>query len=79
MALAKMMQGDTAESSRWACRCRSFRDADSMVVRAEDADTVLGKRMVEAWRRERGRRTKPPTKHRAEDELPVLVLTGEFD
>ena len=50
MALAKMMQGDMEESMSMGMQMSVIctEDAGSMVVRAEDADTVLGNRMVEA-------------------------------
>ena len=85
MALAKMMQGDLAESMSMGMQMSVIctEDADSMVVRAEDADTVLGNRMVEsmaamceAW----PKGDKPADFNTAlKGELPVLVLTGEFD
>ena len=85
MALAKMMQGDMAESMSMGMQMSVIctEDADSMVVRAEDADTVLGNRMVEsmasmcqAW----PKGDKPADFNTAlKGDLPVLVLTGEFD
>lgn len=85
MALAKMMQGDLEDSMSMGMQMSVIctEDADSMVVRAEDADTVLGNRMVEsmaamceAW----PRGNKPADFNTAlKGGLPVLVLTGEFD
>jgi len=85
MALAKMMQGDLEDSISMGMQMSVIctEDADSMVVRAEDADTVLGNRMVEsmaamceAW----PRGNKPADFNTAlKGGLPVLVLTGEFD
>ena len=85
MALAKMMQGDLEESMSMGMQMSVIctEDADSMVVRAEDADTVLGNRMVEsmasmcqAW----PKGDKPADFNTAlKGDLPVLVLTGEFD
>ncbi|MBK6925761.1 MAG: alpha/beta fold hydrolase [Thermomonas sp.] len=85
MALAKMMQGDLEESMSMGMQMSVIctEDAASMVVRAEDADTVLGNRMVEsmasmcqAW----PKGDKPADFNTAlEGDLPVLVLTGEFD
>jgi pimeloyl-ACP methyl ester carboxylesterase len=85
MALAKMMQGDMAESMSMGMQMSVIctEDAGSMVVRAEDADTVLGNRMVEglgamceAWPKgDKPADFNTPLK----GDLPVLVLTGEFD
>lgn len=85
MALAKMMQGDMAESMAMGMQMSVVctEDAASMVVRAEDADTVLGNRMVEglsamceAWPKgDKPADFNTPLK----GNLPVLVLTGEFD
>jgi pimeloyl-ACP methyl ester carboxylesterase len=85
MALAKMMQGDMAESMSMGMQMSVVctEDADSMVVRAEDAETVLGNRMVEAmaamcqaW----PVGGKPDGFNKAlTGDLPVLVLTGELD
>ena len=85
MALAKMMQGDMADSMSMGMQMSVIctEDAGSMVTRAEDADTVLGNRMVEAmaamcevW----PKGDKPADFNTAlKGGLPVLVLTGEFD
>ena len=85
MALAKMMQGDMAESMSMGMQMSVIctEDADSMVGRTEDAETVLGNRMVEAmaamcqaW----PKGEKPADFNTAlKGDLPVLVLTGEFD
>lgn len=85
MALAKMMQSDMAESMSMGMQMSVIctEDAGSMVVRAEDADTVLGNRMVEAmaamcevWPKgDKPADFNTPLK----GDLPVLVLTGEFD
>ena len=85
MALAKMMQNDMAESMSMGMQMSVIcsEDAGSMVVRAEDADTVLGNRMVEsmaamceAWPKgDKPADFNTPLK----GDLPVLVLTGEFD
>ena len=85
MALAKMMQGDMQESMSMGMQMSVIctEDADSMVVRAEDADTVLGNRMVESmaamcevWPKgDKPADFNTPLK----GDLPVLVLTGEFD
>lgn len=85
MALAKMMQGDMQESMSMGMQMSVIcsEDADSMVVRAEDADTVLGNRMVEGlaamcevWPKgDKPADFNTPLK----GDLPVLVLTGEFD
>ena len=85
MALAQMlhaqMQDAMAMGMQMSVVCSE--DAESMVTRAEDADTVLGNSMVEAmaamctaW----PRGAKPADFNTAlSGELPVLVLTGEFD
>ena len=85
MALAKMMQSDMQESMAMGMQMSVIctEDAASMVVRDEDADTVLGNRMVEAmaamceaW----PKGDKPADFNTAlKGDLPVLVLTGEFD
>lgn len=85
MALAKMMQSDMAESMSMGMQMSVIcsEDADSMVGRTEDADTVLGNRMVEAmaamcqvW----PKGDKPADFNTAlKGDLPMLVLTGEFD
>ena len=85
MALTKMMQGDMAEAMSMGMQMSVIctEDAGSMVVRAEDADTVLGNRMVEGmaamcevW----PKGDKPADFNTAlKGDLPVLVLTGEFD
>ena len=85
MALAKMMQSDMAESMSMGMQMSVVcsEDAESMVVRAEDADTVLGNRMVEGlaamcevWPKgDKPADFNTPLK----GDLPVLVLTGEFD
>ena len=85
MALAKMMQGDMAESMSLGMQMSVIctEDADSMEIRAEDADTVLGNRMVEGlaamcqvWPKgDKPADFNTPLK----GDLPVLVLTGEFD
>lgn len=85
MALAKMMQGDLEESMSMGMQMSVIcsEDAGSMRVRAEDAATVLGNRMVESmaamcetW----PKGDKPADFNTAlKGELPVLVLTGEFD
>ncbi|HWS77739.1 MAG TPA: alpha/beta hydrolase [Thermomonas sp.] len=85
MALAKMMQNNLQESMSMGMQMSVIctEDADSMVVRAEDADTVLGNRMVESmaamckvW----PKGDKPADFNTAlKGDLPVLVLTGEFD
>ncbi len=85
MALAKMMQGNLQESMSMGMQLSVIctEDADSMVVRAEDADTVLGNRMVEAmaamceaW----PTGAKPDGFNAAlTGDLPALVLTGELD
>jgi pimeloyl-ACP methyl ester carboxylesterase len=85
MALAKMMQSDMAEAMSMGMQMSVIctEDAGSMVVRAEDADTVLGNRMVEGmaamcevWPKgDKPADFNTPLK----GDLPVLVLTGEFD
>ena len=85
MALAKMMQGDMAESMSMGMQMSVIctEDGGSMVARAEDAETVLGNRMVEAmaamcevWPKgDKPADFNTPLK----GDLPVLVLTGEFD
>ena len=85
MALAKMMQSDMAESMSMGMQMSVIctEDAGSMVIRAEDADTVLGNRMVEGmaamcevWPKgDKPADFNTPLK----GDLPVLVLTGEFD
>jgi pimeloyl-ACP methyl ester carboxylesterase len=85
MALAKMMQGDMAESMSMGMQMSVIcsEDAASIVARAEDADTVLGNRMVEGlsamcqvWPKgDKPADFNTPLK----GDLPVLVLTGEFD
>lgn len=85
MALAKMMQGDMQDAMAMGMQMSVIctEDAASMVTRAEDADTVLGNRMVEAmaamcqaWPKgDKPADFNTPLK----GDLPVLVLTGEFD
>ena len=85
MALAKMMQGDMQDAMSMGMQMSVIctEDADSMVARAEDADTVLGNGMVaamaamcQAWPRgDKPADFNTPLK----GDLPVLVLTGEFD
>ena len=85
MALAKMMQSDMQDAMSMGMQMSVIctEDAASMVTRAEDADTVLGNRMVEAmaamcqaWPKgDKPADFNTPLK----GDLPVLVLTGEFD
>lgn len=85
MALAKMMQGNLREAMSMGMQMSVIctEDAGSMLVRAEDADTVLGNRMVEGmaamcevWPKgDKPADFNTPLK----GDLPVLVLTGEFD
>jgi pimeloyl-ACP methyl ester carboxylesterase len=85
MALAKMMQGDMADAMSMGMQMSVVcsEDADSMVVRTEDADTVLGNRMVEGMAAMCGvwpKGEKPADFNMPlKGGLPVLVLTGEFD
>ncbi len=85
MALAKMMQGDMQESMSMGMQMAVIctEDAGSMVVRAEDAETVLGNRMVEGMAAmcEVWPKGKKPADFNTplKGDLPVLVLTGEFD
>ena len=85
MALSQMLttqiQDSMATGMQFSVVCTE--DAASMVTRAEDADTVLGNRMVEAmaamcqaWPKgDKPADFNTPLK----GDLPVLVLTGEFD
>jgi len=85
MALAKMLQGDMQDAMAMGMQMAVIcsEDADSLVTRAEDADTVLGNRMVEgmaamcdAW----PKGVKPSDFNTSlKGDLPVLILTGEFD
>lgn len=85
MALAKMMSGDMQDAMAMGMQLSVVcsEDADSMVARAEDADTVLGNvmpagmaAMCKAW---------PKGKVPADfnqplaTKVPALVLAGEFD
>ena len=85
MALAQMMQGDMQESMALGMQMSVVcsEDGDSMLVRAEDAGTVLGNQMplgmaamCKAW---------PKGKVPADfnqplaTKVPALVLEGEFD
>ena len=85
MALAKMMEGEMAESMSIGMQMSVIcsEDADSMVVRDEDAATVLGNRMVEGMKAmcEVWPKGDKPADFNTplKGEWPVLVLTGEFD
>ncbi len=85
MALAKMMQGDMQEAMAMGMQLSVIcsEDADSMVVRAEDANTVLGNAMPQgmaamckAW----PKGDVPADFNKAlATKVPALVLEGEFD
>ncbi|MFT3755554.1 MAG: alpha/beta fold hydrolase [Pseudoxanthomonas sp.] len=85
MALAQMMQGEMKEAMAMGMQLSVIcsEDADSMVARAEDADTVLGNTMPEGmaamckiW----PRGDAPADFHTAlSTNVPALLLEGEFD
>ena len=85
MALAKMLSGQMEDQMAMGMQMSVVcsEDADSMVSRAEDADTVLGNRMTEAMAQTCAiwpKGAKPADFNTAlKGDLPVLVLTGEFD
>jgi pimeloyl-ACP methyl ester carboxylesterase len=85
MALAKMMSGDMEDAMAMGMQLSVVcsEDADSMVVREEDADTVLGNMMpssmaamCKAWPK-----GKVPADFNTplSTPVPALVLAGEFD
>lgn len=85
MALAQLMQGDMQESIAVGMQLSVIcsEDGDSMVVREEDANTVLGNQMpvgmgamCKAW----PKGDMPGDFHSAlATKVPALVLAGEFD
>ncbi len=85
MALARMMQGDMQESMALGMQLSVIcsEDGDSMLVREEDAGTVLGNQMpmgmaamCKAW----PKGTVPADFNKAlATKVPALVLEGEFD
>jgi pimeloyl-ACP methyl ester carboxylesterase len=85
MALAKLMSGDMQDAMAMGMQLSVVcsEDADSMVAREEDADTVLGNlmstgmaAMCDVW----PKGTMPKDFHSAlATDVPALVLEGEFD
>ena len=85
MALAQMMSGDMQDAMAMGMQMSVVcsEDADSMVVREEDKDTVLGNllpesmaAMCKAW----PKGSVPADFHQAlATDVPALVLEGEFD
>lgn len=85
MALAGMLKDEMQDSMAMGMQMSVIcsEDAESMVTRTEDHDTVLGNRMVEGmaamcdiWPKGQ----KPANFNTAlGGNLPVLILTGEFD
>ena len=85
MALAKLMQGDMKEAMAMGMQMSVVcsEDADSMVSRKEDANTVLGNAMPDsmaamckAW----PKGAMPADFHKPlSTQVPALVLEGEFD
>lgn len=85
MALAQLMQGDMQESIAAGMQLSVIcsEDGESMVVRAEDANTVLGNQMpvvMAAMCKPWPRGDMPSDFHSAlATKVPALVLAGEFD
>lgn len=85
MALAKMMTGEMQDAMAMGMQLSVIcsEDSQSMVARAEDADTVLGNlmpggmaAMCEVW----PKGEMPADFHQAlSSDVPALILEGEFD
>ena len=85
MALAQLMQGDMQDAMAVGMQLSVIcsEDGDSMVVREEDANTVLGNQMpigMGAMCKPWPKGDMPADFHSAlATKVPALVLTGEFD
>lgn len=85
MALAQMMTGEMKDAMAMGMQMSVIcsEDADSMVVRAEDANTVLGNTMptsMAAMCKVWPKGAMPADFHQAlATKVPALVLEGEFD